>query len=92
MNVKGRFTVSSRIVSRAVGDETVILDLESGTYFGLDQVGARMWKLLGEGRSIDETCDVLLGEYAVERDRLETDLVTLADQLIGRKLLEIDDG
>jgi hypothetical protein len=92
MNIKSKFTFSPQMVSRALGDETVILELASGSYFGLDEVGTRMWTLLGEGRSLDETCDVLLGEYAVERDRLEADLLALADQLMRRKLLEINDG
>ena len=47
MNAQTRFTVSSQAISRAVGDETVILDLESGAYFGLDPVGAQLWALIG---------------------------------------------
>ena len=38
-----------------VGDETVILDLASGTYFGLDPVGARIWALMGEGKTLAES-------------------------------------
>jgi hypothetical protein len=37
-------------MARTVGDETVILDLANGTYYGLDPVGARMWQLMSEGQ------------------------------------------
>ena len=92
MNAQSRFTVSPQAVSRAVGDETVILDLASGVYFGLDLVGGRIWTLYDEGRSIGETCDVLLGEYQVERDQLEADLRELTEELIRRELIKVIEG
>ena len=42
MNVTDRVTIPSQVMARTVGDETVILDLAGGTYYGLDAVGARM--------------------------------------------------
>ena len=45
MNLSDRVLVSSQVVAREVGNETVLLDLESGTYYGLDPIGARMWNL-----------------------------------------------
>ena len=52
MNLDTRLSVPPQVMSRLVGDETVLLDLESGMYFGLDGVGQRIWKAIGEGLSL----------------------------------------
>ncbi len=70
-----------------MGDETVILNLESGTYYGLDPVGAPMWQLLGEGKSLGEVCEIMLEEYDVPRERLEEDLLKLAGELAKNRLI-----
>jgi hypothetical protein len=92
MNAQSRFKIPPHAVSRAVGDETVILDLASSRYFGLDSVGARIWTLFDEGKSFGETCDMLLGEYEVGRDRLEADLRELVAKLLERQLIEVNEG
>jgi hypothetical protein len=79
--------VSGEVVSREVGDETMLLDLSSGTYFGLDPVGARFWELLEEGKGPLDARDVLAAEYDVELAQLERDLETLLDALASHGLV-----
>ena len=50
MNLSDKVSIPTQVMARTVGDETVILDLASGTYYGLDPIGARIWQLMGEGR------------------------------------------
>jgi hypothetical protein len=88
MKLSDRVTVPSQVMDRSVGDETVILNLESGTYYGLDPVGARMWQLLGEGKSLGELCEIMLEEYDVARERLEADLLNLAEELANNGLVD----
>ena len=76
-------------MARQVGDEQVILDLASGTYFGLDPVGARAWALLAEGKTISDVCDAMVDEYDVTRAALETDIVTLVQSMIDRQLVSL---
>lgn len=85
--LSGRVTVPSQVMDRTVGDETVILDLESGAYYGLDPVGARMWQLMGEDKTLGEVCDAMLDEYDVARNQLEEDLLRLVEELAGKGLL-----
>lgn len=92
MNAQSKFVLSPHAMSRTIGEETVILDLESGTYFGLDPLGARMWQMLEEGKSVGEARDAIFDEYEVERDRLEADLLALAAELAERKLVTVSDG
>lgn len=89
MNLSDKPVIPPQVMAREVGDETVILDLASGTYFGLDPVGARIWQLIGEGKALAEVCDALLDEYDVTREALERDVVELADKLLEQKLISL---
>ncbi len=75
------------IVARQVGEETVIRHLESGTHYGLDPVGARIWQLLVEGKSLAEVCGVMVEEYDVEAEQIEKDLMDLAGELEEKGLV-----
>ena len=81
------FTVSSDVLFQEVSGETVLLDLASEQYFGLDEVGTRVWQLLNEGQSLGAMLDVLLDEYEVERERLEEDVRALLDSFIEAGLV-----
>lgn len=81
------FAITDTVLSRVVGGETVILDTAGGTYFGLDEVGTRIWELLREGRSLGEAETALLAEYEVERDDLHRDLQGLVEELLEQGLL-----
>lgn len=87
MNLTDKVTIPAQVMARQVGYETVILDLASGTYFGLDPVGARIWQLMGEGKTLSEICDTMLDEYEVTRDALERDVIELAQELSAQGLI-----
>lgn len=76
-------------ISSDLGGEAVILNLKTGVYHGLDAVGARIWNLLQEPRTIDDIRDTLLEEYEVEPDRCECDLLILLQQLADSELIEV---
>jgi len=89
MRLSDRITIPPQVMARTVGDETVILDLATGTYFGLDPVGARIWELLGEGKTLAEVCDRMLEEYEVAREELERDTLKLAQDLVAQGLVSL---
>jgi hypothetical protein len=86
-NVTISLTISPDVVARQVGDETVILQIGSGTYFGLDPAGARIWQLIEEGKILDEICEVLLDEYEVSREKLEADIAVFIKGLSAQNLI-----
>jgi hypothetical protein len=90
MNLSDKVTIPAEVMARQVGEETVILDLASGTYFGLDPVGARIWQLLSEGRTQAEVCESMLAEYEVSRDEIERDLSELLDALVDKGLIRFE--
>ena len=90
MKLTSNIAVSDEVVAREVGDETMLLDLASGTYFGLDAVGGRFWQLLEEGKSALEARDALLEEYEVGADQLERDLEALLANLAAHGLVHAE--
>ena len=80
-------TASPDVVARRVGDEMMLLDLTSGTYFGLDTVGGRFWDLLDERGSLSAARDAMLEEFDVAADVLDRDLEALVTELSANGLL-----
>jgi hypothetical protein len=87
MKLTDKVAIPPNVLARGVGAETVILDLESGTYFGLDPVGARIWQLLSEGKSLAEICSVIQSEYDVGAAQAQEDLVALVEELVAQGLV-----
>jgi hypothetical protein len=90
--LQSRTSVPEDVIFREVGGEAVIVNLESGQYYGLDDVGTRMWMLLDEHGQVALTYEALLAEYEVGEDRLRRDLLALIDELASHGLLQVDEG
>lgn len=90
MTLPATVTLSPEVMARQVGDESVLLDLASGNYFGLDAVGARFWQLLSDALSPTEACDRLEAEYDVSRETLERDVAHLLENLRAQGLVSWD--
>lgn len=76
-------------VSCNLDGEIAILSVAKGTYYGLDLIGAQVWGLLQEPRSIAEICDAILQEYEVEPERCHRDLLALLERLWIEGLVEV---
>ena len=82
-----QFTVHPSVIARELSGETVLLNLESGIYYGLDAVGTRVWQLLVQGCTIAGVCETMLDEYEVEPDVLRGDVVRLVGDLRDRGIV-----
>ena len=87
-----KVTVPKDVLIKEIRGESVLLNLEKESYFGLDKVGTRMWTALSESESIRTAYDLLLDLYDVEAERLRRDLFDLVKTLVGHGLLQINDG
>ena len=87
-----RITVPEQVLLREVGDEAVILELSTGHYYGLDEVGVRMWSLLAQHGTAGRAYRDLLAEFDVPEDQLRRDLLEFVDLLAAKKLLEVQDA
>ena len=87
MNLDTTLSIPPQVMSRLVDDETVLLDLESGMYFGLDGVGKRIWESISDGNSLSETAAIIAAEFEVDKERAQADLITFVSDLLERGLL-----
>jgi hypothetical protein len=86
-----RLTPCEQVHARSFDGELVILDLRGGDYYALDAVGARIWEGYRRGETAAEIGRQLTELYAIEYARAVSDCVTLANELVGRKLLRAID-
>jgi hypothetical protein len=84
--------VQEKVVSANLEDEVVILSLKDGVYYGLNPVGARIWNLLQEPRTVSEIRDIILQEYETSPQRCEEDLRRLLQEMDDKGLIEAKSG
>jgi len=85
-------TVAKEQVSCDLSGEAAILDLKSGQYYGLNAVGARVWNLIQEPKTVTDVLQTLLDEYNVATDSCERDLFALLEELQGKGLVDVKDA
>ena len=85
------------IVNVAVGQvacellgELLILQTASGVYYGLDDVGKRVWSLMNEPRQVSGIRDALVAEYNVDRETCTRDLLAHLERLASKRLIEVN--
>lgn len=87
-----RFAVAESVVAAELDRETVLLDIESGIYFGLDEVGTEIWRLIEAGRDEQEILDELVDAFEVEPDVLRGDVRRFVDRLLEKRLIQAATG
>ena len=89
-------TGSSRVravrdhVSSDLGREAVILELDRGIYYGVNEVGSRIWGLIQQTRSVDQVRDVIVAEYDVDPETCTADVLRLLEEMVKRGLIQVD--
>ena len=92
LELDGRAFATPRVLCKDLGDEAILLDLETETYFGLNAAGSRLWKLLTTAPTIRDAYDAMLEEFDIAPEELERDMGALIDELVGRGLLRTGNG
>lgn len=91
MNLNQTIAFSPQVISQEVSGETVLLDLESECYFGLDAVGTRIWQLIRDSGDLRTIYTTLLEEYEVEELQLQGDLEALLTDACARGLITLQE-
>ncbi len=90
LTIESIVKASSEQVSCEVSGEAVILNFRDSSYYGLDPVGARIWKMLADGPiAVSAIRDRILEEYDVAREQCEADLLSLLEEMKKAGLVEI---
>lgn len=85
--LSGTLTASKEVLSREIHGETVLLDLNTESYFGVAGVGARIWQMLADGTNLREMSAVLAAEYKVDEALLANDLQRFVGDLVDAGLV-----
>jgi hypothetical protein len=83
--------VTSQQVSCPLGDESAILNMKNSVYYGVNPVGATVWNLLKEAKTVGQIRDAILNEYEVDALRCEKDLFALLEEMRSEGLIEVRD-
>ena len=90
ITLDGSVRIPDHVIFRELAGEAVILNLETGTYLGLDHVGTRMWQLMGENGSLRRVWSQLQDEFEVSPEQLEGDLIGFVGELRASGLVVAD--
>ena len=89
VSLQSSVKICDDVVSRDLEGEAVILNLETGTYFGLNEVGTRIWTLIQEHESLNRVFEAIRQEYEVSPEALEGDLLRIIDELRTKGLVSV---
>ena len=84
-----RMEVSPSVYARAFGDEIVLLDFGRGEYFGLDAVGADVWRGIEARDTLGAIADAIVSRYQVEPEAAYRDIVDLVRHLQEESLVRV---
>ena len=81
--------VAGDVLSSELGSEYVLLNLRDGIYYGLEDVGSHIWRLVQKPVSVAEICDAIVETHEVDPERCRRDVVKLLGELVERRLVEV---
>jgi len=87
--IHGPCRTPAHVLVRFLDRESVLLNLETEQYFGLDETGTRMWQLVTASPNIDAAYQELLAEFDVEPELLRSNLMELLGRLVDSGLLQV---
>ena len=92
LTFKDRAAAPANVLVRLLDQQSVLLNLETEQYFGLDETGTRMWQLVTTSPNIDAAYQELLAEYDVQPETLRENLTELLGHLVEHGLLQVLPG
>ena len=78
-----------KVLDADIDDETVVMDIDKGRYFGFNKTGTRIWSLLAEPMVIRDLCDHLTAEFNVPPEQCEPEVFDFLGSLLTRGLLQV---
>jgi hypothetical protein len=92
MNLESIVFLQPDQVSCELGDDHVILSVNTGVYFGVNALGSFIWKTLADAKPVRDIRDAVLAKYDVTPERCERDLFGLLSRLSAERLIEVRDA
>ena len=90
IDLNTRVSIPNDVLFHELDGEAVLLQLQSGKYYGLDPIGTRIWSLLAQNGSLLAAYQVMMDEYDIDEARLQADLLALVERLVASGLIQLD--
>ena len=82
-------TVSDGVLFQELAGELVLLSMETGEYFSLNEVGAKIWVLITSDWSIPDILESFMNQFDASEDQLTGDIEMFLKHLLGHKLISV---
>lgn len=89
MDTNTRLIVKPGIIQTELDTDIVLMHLDQGVYFSLNEVGACIWKELASGASVEQLCEVVSRQFEVDRETVQRDIISILESLKEEDLVEI---
>jgi superfamily II helicase len=89
LTLESSIKIDDEVLSQELQEEAILLNLKTGVYFGLDEVGRRIWQLLKEHEDLSKVMAALLVEYDVSEERCREDLLDLGKNMETQGLVKV---
>lgn len=89
LTTNSKIQLDPELLYSKIGDEIVLLTIESGKYFKVDAVGSRIWELIKEPITINALCQQLVEEYDTTTEECATDVISFLEKLLNDKLIHL---
>jgi hypothetical protein len=78
-----------KMVTSNLDGEIVMMSVENGEYYGLDETGTRIWELLEKTITVDELINSLINEFEIDRETCKHDTMEFLEDMISKNLILI---
>lgn len=82
-----RFVQNKEVIQSKIGDEVVMLDIESGFYFGLNSVGSEIWSHLSEPITIEDLLNKLMARFDIDKETCQKDTMEFFNHLLEKNII-----
>lgn len=82
-----RFVQNKEVIQSKIGDEVVMLDIDSGFYFGLNSVGSEIWSHLSEPITIEDLLNKLMARFDIDKETCQKDTLEFMTQLLEKNII-----
>ena len=84
-----QYIQNKKIIQSKIGEEVVMMDMDSGFYFGINSVGSVIWQHLSEAIYLDDLVDKLIKDFNIDKKTCESDTIEFLNDLLGKGIIKI---
>lgn len=89
INLDTVISKNNDVVLAELDGKVVMMSIENGQYYGLDEIGSAIWEMIGEPVTVNQIVSGLLTEYDVEQEQCENDVIKFLNRLFRKKLIDL---